>query len=84
MHLSNIYTGVDNFQLMSVHRDCCCYNYSTMYSAGHDTLTLDKENKLCLLHFLRDDNNTLVELTVALFHCVPKFSIVKLRNAYNY
>lgn len=61
MCVYNIYTGIDDFQLMSMHRDCCCYNCN-MYSAGHDTLILDKESKLCLLYFLRDNENTPVEL----------------------
>ena len=54
-------SGIDNFQLMSVHRDCHSYNCNT-YSAGHDKLILDKENKICLLYFLRENENTPVEL----------------------
>ena len=62
---------------MSVHRDCHSYNCN-MYSAGHDKLILDKENKICLKYFPRENENTPVELSVALFHCVLEFNIVKL------
>ena len=44
------YTGRDNFQLKFMHRDCRWHNCN-MYSAGHDMLTLDKENKICSLYF---------------------------------